>query len=72
LGQFWTDSTLESPGSSRLRACPPDGIEEAIERIKKGKILFDDIKRGIKIQNTLDRLAEINRIGIIDSNFHAD
>jgi CBS domain-containing protein len=27
---------------------------------------------GIKTQNTLDRLAEINRIGIIDNNFHAD
>ncbi len=27
---------------------------------------------GIKTRNTLDRLAEISRIGIIDSNFHAD
>ena len=27
---------------------------------------------GIKTQNTLDRLAEINRIGIIDDDFHAD
>ena len=27
---------------------------------------------GIKSQNTLDRLAEINRIGIIDDTFHAD
>ncbi len=27
---------------------------------------------GIKTQNTLDRLAEINRLGIIDNNFHAD
>jgi CBS domain-containing protein len=27
---------------------------------------------GIKSQNTLDRLAEINRIGIIDNGFHAD
>jgi len=27
---------------------------------------------GIKTQNTLDRLAEINRIGVIDNNFHAD
>jgi len=27
---------------------------------------------GIKTQNTLDRLAEINRIGIFDSSFHAD
>jgi CBS domain-containing protein len=27
---------------------------------------------GIKTQNTLDRLEEINRIGIIDNNFHAD
>ena len=27
---------------------------------------------GIKTQNTLDRLAEINRSGIIDNNFHAD
>ena len=27
---------------------------------------------GIKTQNTLERLAEINRIGIIDDNFHAD
>jgi CBS domain-containing protein len=27
---------------------------------------------GIKTQNTHDRLAEINRLGIIDNNFHAD
>jgi len=27
---------------------------------------------GIKTQNTHDRLAEISRVGIIDSNFHAD
>jgi CBS domain-containing protein len=27
---------------------------------------------GIKTQNTLDRLEEISRIGIIDTNFHAD
>jgi CBS domain-containing protein len=27
---------------------------------------------GIKTRNTLDRLAEISRIGIIDSNFYAD
>jgi len=27
---------------------------------------------GIKTQNTLDRLAEICRVGIIDGNFHAD
>jgi CBS domain-containing protein len=27
---------------------------------------------GIKTQNTLDRLTEINRMGIIDNNFHAD
>ncbi len=27
---------------------------------------------GIKTRNTLDRLAEISRIGVIDSNFHAD
>ena len=27
---------------------------------------------GIKAQNTLDRLAEINRKGVIDDNFHAD
>jgi CBS domain-containing protein len=27
---------------------------------------------GIKTQNTLDRLAEINRLGIFDNNFHAD
>ena len=27
---------------------------------------------GIKTRNTLDRLAEINRIGIFDSSFHAD
>jgi CBS domain-containing protein len=27
---------------------------------------------GIKTRNTLDRLAEISRIGILDSNFHAD
>ena len=27
---------------------------------------------GIKTQNTLDRLAEISRMGIIDSDFHAD
>jgi CBS domain-containing protein len=27
---------------------------------------------GIKTQNTLDRLAEINRIGIFDNDFHAD
>ncbi len=27
---------------------------------------------GIKTQNTLDRLAEISRIGIIDNDFHAD
>jgi len=27
---------------------------------------------GIKTQNTHDRLAEINRIGVIDNNFHAD
>jgi CBS domain-containing protein len=27
---------------------------------------------GIKAKNTLDRLAEINRIGIIDDGFHAD
>ena len=27
---------------------------------------------GIKTQNTHERLAEINRIGIIDDNFHAD
>ncbi len=27
---------------------------------------------GIKTRNTLDRLAEINRIGILDDNFHAD
>jgi CBS domain-containing protein len=27
---------------------------------------------GIKTQNTLDRLAEINRTGVIDDHFHAD
>ncbi len=41
-------------------------------KVKISSLWVLSLALGIKSQNTLDRLAEINQRGVIDEDFHAD